>query len=55
MKELLASNAGKTPVIMELIAKNDTAALRAVLHGNGKRIELKDDELPVINGEKTYH
>ena len=40
---------------MHLIVKNDTTALRAMLIGNGKSIELKNTEHSKIWNEKIYH
>lgn len=48
------SNNGKLPNIMQLIVKDDTTALRTILQGNGKKIELKDNHPSEIYSHKIY-
>lgn len=43
------------PIKMNLIVKDDTTALRAILIGNGKSIELKNIDPSKIRSEKIYH
>lgn len=43
------------PITMCLIVKDDTTAVKAILYGNGKSIELKNIEPSDIHSETIYH
>lgn len=47
-------NGKNLPITMQLIVKDDTTALRAVLQGNGKSIELKNIHPREIRKDKIY-
>jgi hypothetical protein len=49
------SNKGQLPITMQLIVKDDTTSIRAVLLGNGKSIELKESNPSEIYSDKIYH
>jgi hypothetical protein len=40
---------------MQLIITDDTTALRVVINGNGKKIELKDKKPSKIYNQEIYH
>lgn len=46
---------GKRPITMQIIAQDDTTALRAVIHGGNKSFKLKNSGSGKIHTERIYH
>lgn len=49
------SKISEQPITMSLIVKDDTTAVKAILDGNGKSIELKNMGSSEIHNRKIYH